>query len=60
MQEERTMAEQFENPKEEEVEEETAMEVPPEKEIKDIANKAAEKSGKREKKFDEDHTIFSN
>ncbi|MGA2633167.1 MAG: hypothetical protein ABSF16_02950 [Terracidiphilus sp.] len=54
------MAEQFENPKEEEVEEETAMEVPPEKEIKDIANKAAEKSGKREKKFDEDHTIFSN
>ncbi|MGP8271225.1 MAG: hypothetical protein ACLQLH_14245 [Terracidiphilus sp.] len=54
------MAEQFGNPKEEEVEEETTMKVPSEEKIEDVANKAAEKAGKREKKFDEDHTIFSN
>ncbi len=43
------MAEQFQDPKEEEVEDKTNTKVPRGKKIEDVANKAAEKAGKRER-----------
>ena len=51
---------QFQNPKEEEVEDETVADEKPKEMIDRIADKAAEKAGKTEQKFDKDHTIFSN
>ncbi len=54
------MAKQFENPKETELEDKTTTNATPQKKIEDVADKAAEKAGKTERKFDEAHTIFSN
>jgi hypothetical protein len=55
-----TESTQFENPKETEMEDKTATDAKPREKIDRIADKAAEKAGKTEQKYDKDHTIFSN
>lgn len=53
------MSEQFQNPKEEKVEDETTTNNSERKEIDRVANKAAEKAAETEKKYDGDKPIFS-
>jgi hypothetical protein len=54
------MPEQFENPEAEKIEDETVSDPTAEKRIDRVAEKAAEKASKTVKKYDGDHTIFSN
>jgi hypothetical protein len=54
-----TMPEQFENPEETKLENDTVSNESPEKAVERIAENAAQKSSLREKKYDEEHKIFS-
>jgi len=53
------MAEQFVNPEETKVEDETTSDAPTEKRLDDVAEKAAEKSTKTVQHYDEEHSVFS-
>lgn len=53
------MPEQFVNPEEAEVKDETATDEAAEKRIDRVAEKAAEKASHTVKNFDKDHTIIS-
>jgi len=54
------MPEQFENPEATKVEDETVSEASAEKRIEHVAEKAAKRASDSEKKYDGEHTIFSN
>ncbi len=54
------MTNQFENPKTKTLEDETASKSTTEQKIERVAEKAAEKAANTEKRYDQDHTIFSN
>jgi hypothetical protein len=54
-----TMPEQFENPEETKVEDETVSDPSAQKRIDRVAEKAAEKAGKTETKYDSEHTIVT-
>ena len=53
------MLEQFENPEAIKLENDTVSNESGDKAVERIAENAAQKSSLREKKFDEDHKIFS-
>ena len=53
------MPEQFENPKETKVKDETVSETSAEKRIERVAEKAAERAANTEKKYDGEHTIVT-
>jgi hypothetical protein len=53
------MPEQFENSETTKLEDETISDATAEKRIEHVADKAAEKSSKTEKRYDSDHSIFS-
>ncbi len=53
------MPEQFENPEETKVEDETVSDPSAQKRIDRVAEKAAEKAGKTETKYDSEHTIVT-
>jgi len=53
------MPEQFENPKETKLEDETVSDETAKKRIERVAEKAAEKPAHTVHTFDKDHTIFS-
>jgi hypothetical protein len=54
------MSNQFENPEATKLEDQTISDVTAEKRIERVAEKAAEQGSKTEKKYDGEHTIFSN
>jgi hypothetical protein len=54
------MPEQFENPETTKLEDETVSEASAEKRIERVAEKAAARAADTEKKYDGEHTIFSN
>jgi hypothetical protein len=57
---EQKMAKEFQNPVETKVENETATDTSSKQKVQDIADKAAEKPAKTEKKFDKDNNqLFS-
>jgi hypothetical protein len=53
------MPEQFENPEETKLEDETVSDATAEKRIDRVADKAAEKSSHTVQNYDKDHNIFS-
>jgi hypothetical protein len=54
-----TMAEQFENPEEEKVDDETADDLTPEQRAQREAERLAKKGAKREQEFDKEHNVIS-
>ena len=53
------MPEQFENPEETKVEDETVSDASAQKRIERVAEKAAEKSSHTEQRYDQNHPIIS-
>ncbi len=54
------MSNQFENPEEAKVEDETAQKESSNEKVQHVAEEAAGKAAKTEQKYDKDHTIFTN
>jgi hypothetical protein len=54
------MSKQFENPEAEKLEDKTISEASEQERIEHVAENAAEKASKTEKRYDGEHTIFSN
>jgi len=53
------MSDQFENPNEEKVKDETSSASSPQEKIDKVAEKAAEKSSKTVQKYDDEQPLFS-